>query len=51
MSFLSPESIQLNVSRGRERKRTRVGEMEEKNSILLIWVWGRVLLLETMIIK
>jgi hypothetical protein len=28
------------VSRGRERKQVWVGGMEEKNSILLIWVWG-----------
>jgi hypothetical protein len=30
MSFLSSEPIQLNVSRGRERKRARIGEMEGK---------------------
>jgi hypothetical protein len=38
MGFLSPEPIQFNVSEGRERKRARVGGMEGKNSILLIWV-------------
>jgi hypothetical protein len=51
MSFLSPEPIQFNVSGGRERKRTRIGGMEGKNNILLIWVWGWVVLLETMIGK
>jgi hypothetical protein len=39
MSFLSPETTQFNVSEKRE-KVDRVGGMEEKNSILLIWVWG-----------
>jgi hypothetical protein len=36
MSFLSPESIQFNVSEGRERKWAHVGGMEGKNIILLI---------------
>jgi hypothetical protein len=30
MVFSSPDSIQLNVSRGRERKWAQIGEMEGK---------------------